>query len=89
MEKEVNVLLEESATANVEKKTDLALDRAKKAAQKERKLGTRTHHARRHTHTHRHAYVHAYIRKRAGHFRACALECTYVCVCVCGGGVNV
>ena len=51
MEKEVNVLLEESATANVEKKTDLALDRAKKAAQKERKLGTRTHHARRHTHT--------------------------------------
>jgi hypothetical protein len=39
MEKEVNVLLEESATANVEKKPDLALDRAKKAAQKERKLG--------------------------------------------------
>lgn len=39
MEKEVNALLEESATANVENKPDLALDRAKKAAQKERKLG--------------------------------------------------
>jgi hypothetical protein len=86
MEKEVNVLLEESATANVEKKTDLALDRAKKAAQKERKLGTRTHHARRHTDRERHAYVHAYIRKRAVHFRACALECTYACVGGGGGG---
>jgi len=39
MEKEVNALLEESATANVENKPPLALDRAKKAAQKERKLG--------------------------------------------------
>ena len=39
MEKEVNELLEESATANVDKKPPLALDRAKKAAQKERKLG--------------------------------------------------
>lgn len=49
MEKEVNVLLEESATANVEKKTDLALDRAKKAAQKERKLGTCTRHTQTHS----------------------------------------
>jgi hypothetical protein len=41
MEKEVNALLEESATASTQNKKDMALDRAQKAATKERKLGIR------------------------------------------------
>jgi hypothetical protein len=78
MEKEVNVLLEESATANVEKKTDLALDRAKKAAQKERKLGTRSLDART-------AYVNVYMHTYESVQAFSSLHsCMHVCVCVCG-----